>query len=205
MIAIGTLKAFLKHPDEPGVTALLTTLETMAVQLVEDETGRFFGASETRTEYLIGDGTRKLHLAENATAITSVGRRRLVGDSFDAITEGDDDGFEIRAPRAESGRATLLRKAGLGWTIGFEFRVIYAFGYTAGAEPVTIRQAVMDIVALKYHTRGLEGLKSISAGGVTRIVKGDATKLTFDGRDILAVPGLSRTLGQWKTRTMVLQ
>ena len=67
MIEIGALKDWLGNPDEEGVTELLTTLETMAVELVEDETGRFFGAVETRTEFLIGDDTRDLHLAENPT------------------------------------------------------------------------------------------------------------------------------------------
>ena len=197
MIAIATLKTWLGDPDEPGVTALLTTLETMAVQLVEDETGRFFGATETRTEYIEGDGTRDLHLAENPTAITSVGARRYIGDSFETITEGNTDGFEIRAPRSDSGRARLLRKASLVWTDGFEHRVIYEFGYKAGSEPLRIRQAVMDLVALKYHGRGLEGLKSFAAGGVSRTV--------FDGHDILQVPGLSRTLQLWRARPMVLQ
>ncbi len=197
MIAIATLKTWLGNPDEPGVTALLTTLETMAAQLVEDETGRFFGAEETRTEYIIGDGTRDLHLTENPTAITSVESRRYIGDSFDAITEGDADGFEIRAPRSDSGRARLLRKASLGWADGYEHKVIYEFGYTAGEEPEGIRQAVMDLVALKYHGRGREGLKGFSASGVAWT--------QFDAHDILQVPGLTRTLGRWRIRPMVLQ
>ena len=197
MIAIGTLKKWLGDPDEPGVTALLTTLETMAAQLVEDETGRFFGAEETRTEYIIGDGTRDLHLAENPSAITSVGARRYIGDSFETITEANTDGFEIRAPRSDSGRARLLRKASLVWTDGFEHRVIYEFGYATNSEPERIRQAVMDLVALKYHGRGREGLKGFSAGGVAWT--------QFDARDVLQVPGLARALGLWRVRPMVLQ
>ena len=200
MIAIPTLKSWLGNPDEPGVTALLTTLETNAVQLVEDETGRFFGASETRTEHIIGDGTRDLHLAENATAITSVGSRRYIGDSFDTITEANSDGFEIRAPRSESGRARLLRKASLSWLDGYEHRVIYEFGYAALAEPLRIRQAVMDLVALKYHSRGREGLRSFEAGGVKWAQFTSITAL-----DVLEIPGLSRTLGLWRARPMVLQ
>jgi hypothetical protein len=200
VIATDDLKAFLGYPDEEGVTELLEVLEPAAVQLVEDETGRFFGASETRTEYIIGDGTRDLHLAENATAITSVGARRHIGDSFDTITEGDSDGFEIRAPRADSGRARLLRKGSLWWLDGYEYRVIYAFGYTAGAEPGRIRQAVMDLVALKYHSRGREGLRSWEAGGVRWAQFTSITEL-----DVHLIPGLSRTLGLWRARPMVLQ
>ena len=197
MIAIGVLKGWLGNPDEEGVTALLETLETTAAQLVEDETGRYFGAEETRTEYITGDGTRDLRLAENATAITSVGSRRYIGDSFNTITEGDSDGFEIRAPQSDSGRARLLRKASLRWADGYEHKVIYEFGYTAGSEPKRIRQAVMDLVALKYHGRGREGLKSWAAGG--------STWTQFDAHDILQVPGLARTLALWRARPMVLQ
>ncbi len=197
MIAIEELRSWLGNPDETGVTDLLEALEEMAVGLVQDETGRFFGAVETRTEYIIGDGTRDLHLNENPTAITSVGRRRLIGDSFETITEGDSDGFELRAPESDVGRAKLLRKAGLGWTDGYEHEVIYEFGYAVGAEPVRIRQAVMDLVALKYHSRGREGLQTWAAGG--------AAWKQFDAHDILQVPGLARTLKAWRTRRMVLQ
>ena len=197
MIAIADLKSWLGNPDEEGVTDLLTTLETMAVELVQDETGRYFGDSETRTEYIIGDGTRDLYLAENATAITSVGQRRQIGDAFETITEGNTDGFEIRAPRSDAGRARLLRKGSLGWYDGYEHKVIYEFGYATDAEPLRIRQAVMDLVALKYHGRGKEGLKTFAAGG--------AAWTQFSAEDILGVPGLERTLGLWRTRMMVLQ
>ncbi len=200
MIAIETLKAWVGNPDGHGVTAILTALEASAVQLVEDETGRFFGASETRTEHIIGDGTRDLHLAENATEITSVGARRHIGDSFDTITEGDSDGFEIRAPRAESGRARLLRKGSLWWLDRYEYRVIYDFGYTAGSEPGRIRQAVMDLVALNWNSRGREGLRSFEAGGVQWAQFTSITSL-----DAHLIPGLSRTLGLWRARPMVLQ
>ncbi len=197
MIEIEELREWLGHPDEPGVTALLVALEAMAVQLVQDETGRFFGAEETKTEYIIGDGARDLYLNENATAITSVGQRLQIGDSYTTITEGDSDGFEIRAPRSDSGRARLLRKGSLGWNDGYEHRVIYEFGYTAGAEPTRIRQGVKDLVALKYHTRGREGLKGWSAGG--------SSWTQLDASDVGQVPGLSRTLKLWRVRAMAIQ
>ena len=197
MIASDELRSWLGNPDEPGVTDLLEALEEMAVELFQDETGRFFGAEETRTEYIIGDGTRALHLNENPTAITSVGQRRLIGDSFQTITEGSSDGFELRAPESDVGRAKLLRKAGLGWADGYEHRVVYEFGYATGLEPLRIRQAVMDLVALKYHGRGHEGLQTFAAAGV-------AWK-QFDANDILQVPGLARTLKAWRVRRMVLQ
>ncbi len=197
MIAIAELRRWLGNPDEPGVTTLLTTIEAMAVQLVQDETGRYFGASKTHTEYIIGDGTRDLYLNENATAITSVGQRRQIGDSFDTITEGNTDGFEIRAPRSDSGRARLLRKGSLGWYEGYEHKVIYSFGYTAGSEPTRIRQGVKDLVALKYHTRGREGLAGFSAGG--------SSWTQLDASDVDQVHGLSRTLKLWRIRSMAVQ
>ncbi len=200
MIAIATLKAHLGNPDAEGVTEVLTALEAMAVELVQDETGRYFGASTTRTEYIEGDGTGALHLAENATAITSVGQRRHIGDSYTTITEGNTDGFEIRAPTADSGRARLLRKGSLGWYDGYGHRVIYEFGYTAGAEPDRIRQAVIDLVALKWNSRGREGLRSWNAGGVQWAQFTSITSL-----DVHLIPGLTRTLGLWKARPMVLQ
>lgn len=197
MIAIEELTSWLGNPDEAGVTALLEALEEMAVGLVQDETGRFFGAEETRTEYITGDGTRELHLNENPAAITSVGQRRYIGGSFRTITEASSAGFELRSPESAVGRAKLLRKAGIGWSDGYEHRVVYDFGYAAGSEPVRIRQAVLDLVALKYHGRGYEGLKTFAAGGVART--------QFDARDILQVPGLARTLNLWRVRRMVLQ
>ena len=197
MIEIEELRSWLAHPDEPGVTALLVALETMAVQLIEDETGRFFGPEETRTEYIIGDGTRDLYLNENPTAITSVEQRRHIGDSYTTITEGDSDGFEIRAPRSDSGRARLLRKGALGWYDGYEHRVIYEFGYATDAEPLRIRQGVMDLVALKYHSRGREGLKGWSAGG--------SSWTQLGASDVDQVPGLSRTLKLWRIRSMAVQ
>ena len=200
MIAIDELRSWLGNPDEPGVTEILEDLEEMAVELVQDETGRFFGAEETRTEYIIGDGTRALHLNENPTAITSVGQRRIIGDSFQTITEGSSDGFELRAPESDVGRAKLLRKAGLGWSDGYEHRVIYEFGYASDDEPARIRQAVMDLVALKYHSRGREGLRNWAGGGVTW-----AQFTSITAQDVHQIPGLSRTLKMWRTRRMVLQ
>ncbi len=196
MIAEATLKSWLGNPDGEGISDQLTELEGMAVELVQDETGRYFGAAETKTEYIFGDGTNRLHLNENPSAITSVGRRSTIGDTFEAIVEGDSDGFELRAPESDSGRATLLRKGGR-WSSGDELKVIYEFGYVALAEPKRIRQAVMDLVALKFHGRGREGLKGFSAGGVAWT--------QFDAQDILQVPGLTRTLGLWRPRSMRLQ
>lgn len=195
MIAIPVVKTWLGQPDEEGLTQLLTDLEARAVALVLSETERHFDVAAALTEYRTADGSAKLRLNENATAITSVHERLNPGDTWVEIVEGDSDGFEIRAPRAGdvSGRAILLRKDGLRWRFGFEYRTIYSFGYTAGSEPGQIRQAVLDLVSLKYHQRGREGLLSYRAG--------DESWVQFSADDVLGVPGLKRTLALWRGRT----
>ena len=192
MITIPLLQQWLGQPDEDGLTDLLTTLEERAVDIVLEETERRFGVAASLTEYIIGDGNRTLRLNENPTAITSVAERLHVGDAWTTITEGDSDGFELRAPKTSSptGKAKLLRKDGIVWRYGFEYRVIYSFGYVAGSEPGAIRQAVFDLVSLKYHGRGREGLQAFRAG--------DVSWTQFSADDILAVPGLKRTLARWR-------
>ncbi len=192
MISIALLKEWLGQPDEDGLSTLLTALEERAVDIVLEETERHFSVAAALTEYMIGPGTRTLRLNENPTAITSVSERLRVGDSWTAITEGDSDGFELRAPKTSSpsGKAKLLRKDGLAWLYDYEYRVIYSFGYVAGSEPGPIRQAVFDLVSLKYHGRGREGLQAFKAG--------DVAWTQFSADDVLAVPGLKRTLARWR-------
>lgn len=194
MIEIPLLKEWLGQPDEEGLTALLTTLEARAVAIVLEETERHFDVTATLTEFLIGDGTRVLRLNENPTAITSVEQRHDIGDAWEAIVEGASDGFELRAPKATNpaGKAKLLRRDGLPWRFGWEHRVIYDFGYPDNQEPGSIRQAVFDLVSLKYHQRGREGLLAFRAG--------DVSWTQFSADDILAVPGLKRTLSRWRGR-----
>lgn len=194
MISVPDLKAWLQQPDEEGLTELLTSLEERAVDIVLQETERHFDVAAALTEYRIGAGTRTLQLNENPTAITSVEERLNVGDAFTAIVEGDSDGFELRPPKtsAIASKATLLRKGGIVWRFGWEHRIIYSFGYVAGSEPGAIRQAVMDLVALKYLQRGKEGLQAYRAG--------DVAWTQFSGDDVLRVPGLKRTLALWRGR-----
>jgi hypothetical protein len=192
VIAVADLLDWLGNPS--GVSDLLTALEARAVDLVQQETERYFGTSTAHTEYLIGEGALKLRLNEAPTVITSVHERTSVGGDWTEITAGDDDGFEIRAPDSDAGRAILLRKGGLSWSYGHEYRVIYPFGYTAGAEPGEIRQAVIDLVAFKYHERGREGLRSETLGDYSYTTLVDA----MGRRDLAAVPGLMRTLARWR-------
>ena len=59
-----------------------------------------------------------------------------------------------------------------------------------GSELGAIRQAGFDLVSLKYHGRGREGLQAFRAG--------DVSWTQFSADDILAVPGLKRTLARWR-------
>lgn len=195
MIEIPVLQRWLGLPDEEGLTLLLTDLEAAAERIVLTETERHFDVTATLTEYIRGDGSAKLRLNENPGAITSVDERLNPGDPWEAIVEASAQGFELRAPRAGdlAGKALLLRRDGLAWRFGYEYRVIYDFGYPDNGEPADIRQAVMDLVALKYHQRGREGLQAYRAG--------DVSWTQFSDEDILGVPGVRRTLARWRGRT----
>lgn len=194
MIAVADLLDWLGNPNEPGVTALLTALEARAVDIVEQETERYFGASTTRTEYLKGDDTNVLRLRERPATVTSLEYRMYVGDAWTAIVGADADGWELRLPASETAGGVLLRKAGLCWSSCYEFKATYTFGYTAGAEPGEIRQAVIDLVSFKYNERGREGLRSETIGDYSYTTLVD----TMGKRDLLQVPGLMRTLARWR-------
>jgi hypothetical protein len=179
MIELADLKRWLGVSGS-GDDTLLTDLEARAVDFLERETGRHFGTAEAKTEIHEGDGTPILWLNELPSSLTSVEERQEVGDSWTAIPEGDDDGWELRAPK-------VLRKGSHVWDAGYEFRVIYNFGYTAGNEPKEVRQAVLDLCALKYHPRGQEGFKSGRVGD-----------FVFSPADAMAVPGLEAVIRRWR-------
>lgn len=197
MISATDLAAWLgapSEPSEPGVTALLTALEVRAVDFIQRETGRYFGVAAARTEYLLGDDGNVLRLAEDPSAVTTVEYRTYVGESWTAIVSGDDDGWELRrSPDGVIG-ARLLRKSGSAWSSCYEYKVTYSFGYTADAEPGEIRQAVMDLVALKYQERGREGLKAEAIGDYSYSTLTDA----YGRRGIAAVPGLAEVIARWR-------
>ena len=194
MIDVSDLKVWLGNPSEPGVGTLLTSLEARAVEIIEAETLRYFGTSITHTELLEGDGSRALRIRERPAAVTSVEYRPYPGEAWAAITGGDADGWELQLPRGVGG-GVLMRKSGYRWTCGYEFRVIYDFGYTAGAEPGDIRQAVFDIVSFLYNERGREGLRGETIGDYSYSVMAEAT----GKRSMLtSMPTLAATIARWK-------
>ena len=147
MISIEDLRVHLRA----GVSddGYIEALEVGAVAHVERETGRYFGAVASDTEYLVGTGGVKLWLKEapdETTNPVAVNEAANPGATQTTITAGNDDGFLVRGPR-------LVRKNGFAWTLGYEYEVAYDRGYAAGSEPDDIRQAVQAIVGLWYERR----------------------------------------------------
>ncbi len=193
MIPLGDLLDWLGNPS--GVDGLVRDLEERAVDIVERETERHFGTSETFTEMLTGSGEQRLWLAEAPSEITSVEERAYPGADWTTLTAAADDGYELRAPTSGSGVASLVRLGGYSWKYGYDYRVIYDFGYDEGAEPLEIRQAVLDLVAATYQQRQTLGLKSETIGDYSY------TTSTEGGGDISSMPGLRRMLSRWRRKT----
>lgn len=182
MIELPALKAHLGTDAvraDPDRDTVLSSLEAAAVDFVQRETGRYFGASTTFTEYIDGEDDREIWLNEPASSVTSVHERCDIGDVWEEIAEGDSDGWELRDAR-------LLRKGGCVWERGSEYRVIYDFGYAAGSEPGEIRQLVTDLVAHRYRQRGIEGHASGKLGDYG-----------FTSADLDAITGARQVLERW--------
>jgi hypothetical protein len=194
VIALEDLKAWL------GVTgtdsdALLTALEARAVDFVQRETGRYFGIETERVELIRGDGSDTLGLRERpelesesvAGGITLVESRALTAESWTAIADTE---WELHLPMDDTGiLGGALYRMGDVWRRDTRYRVTYDFGYVVGAEPGEIRQAVIDIVELKYLERGRFGLRGETLGDYS---------YTLGQRDIENVPDLMGTLNRWR-------
>ncbi len=192
--------AWMGNPDTPGASDLLVTLEARAVDIITSETERYFGASTVHSEIISGEGCDRIWLNEAPTAVTSVEERCGAGDDWTAIDGAGSDGWELRAPVSISGVTTLHRKNGLTWLFGHEYRVTYSFGYASGSEPAEIRQAVLDLVALKYNERGREGLRSETIGDYSWTALADS----MGNRDLRAVPGWGSMVRRWRRGTRMM-
>lgn len=147
MISLAKLKAALRITASTD-DGYLVDLEVQAVSFVERETGRYFGAVASVTEYLIGGGTDTLFLSEAPAAPpTTVTERTYPGGDATTITAADADGYVLR------GTMKLVRKGGGIWARGYEYEVTYDRGYAAEAEPGEIRMLVTDLVAYWYEER----------------------------------------------------
>jgi len=183
MIALADLKAHLRSLEvkvDPDRDTVLASLEAGAVAFVEGETDRHFGTTITITEYLQGTADDTLWLKEAPSAVTSVEERSEVGGTWTEIDTADSDGWELRSHQ-------VLRKGGNVWERGYEYRVVYDFGYTSGSEPAEIRQLVTDLVSFRWRQRGLEGHASGAMSGYS-----------FTLSDIEAIPGAEQVLERWR-------
>lgn len=189
MIAIDDLLSWLGNPGEPNVLTVLEALEGMAVDIVQRETGRYFGPVVEHVELLSGVGTARLRLRERPDEVALVEHRMRPGDAW-----ADVDGFELYTlPRATVG-SELVRTGHQRWLLGHEYQATYNFGYAEGEEPGEIRAAVMDVVDLLYHDRTRKGLRSESIGDYSYTALVGAT-----GRgDIMAAAGHGSTLVKWR-------
>lgn len=193
--------AWLGSPSDPGISTVLEVLEARAVEIVQSETDRYFGAPIEHVEQLVGDGSDRLYLRERpwpeaeSVEATTVEYRAEVGDAWAVIDPDSSEGWELEYPRPIWLGAVLRRKGGDIWTAGYEYRVTYTFGYAAGEEPGDVRQAVIDIVCYKYGERGREGLRSETIGDYSYSIMAEAT----GKRNLLtAVPGLAETVQRWR-------
>jgi hypothetical protein len=186
VIGLGELKDWLNVTSGTD-DALLVLLEKRAVEFVQEVTGRHFGLATAFTEILAGTGDDTLWLNELPASLTSVEERTGVGDTWTALTEGDDDGWELDAPR-------LWRKKNFTWRLGRQYRVIYTFGYAANAEPGEVRQLVLDLTKLKYDERCSNLAIASEQIGDERYARNAFTS------DLKNIPWVGETLDAWRWR-----
>lgn len=192
MVPWSELQPWLEAPDDDQ--SLVTGLEERAVSFLERQTGgRFFRAKATTSEIVDGQGTRDLWLSDPPTQDPSeVLEVEEVGDTGTEIAAADDDGWERRG-------AKLVRKGGCVWEAGYEYHVTYERGYTADQNepadltdaPKDLRQAVIDLVALKYRQRGMEGTE-----------RGGFGDYSFTVGDVAQIPGLQDTIDDYSWVTV---
>lgn len=186
MIDVADLMAWLGNPGEPEAVTVIEALEGRAVEIIERETGRYFRAPIEHVEVLRGDGSTLLWLRERPTEIDSVEERARPGEEW---TEVPANRYEVEVMTSKLPTPARLRHASR-WRADCDYRVTYQFGYAAGQEPGDIRQAVIDLVALKYQERGRGGLRSETIG--------DYSYTRMSAADLEAVPEIARTVARWR-------
>ena len=185
MIEYGELNDWLRAAAEDA--ALIVLLEKRAVDFVERETLRHFGATAVFTDVYTGTGTNTLWLRNAPSALTTVKYRQGVGDDWISILTGDDDGWELDGYR-------VRRNRGYRWSQLEEFQIIYSFGYTANAEPGDIRQVVLDLTKWAYDTRDQ------TAGLISEQVGPERYTRAQFNRGLSDMPWIGETLARWTWR-----
>jgi hypothetical protein len=128
--------------------SLLEELRDAALAFLARSTARYFGPVAETTEWA-GIAGRSLWLAEAPTGTVTITRN---GDVLEA------GAYEVR------GRE-IVRTDGTWWGHWGEHRMEYERGYTEETLPPDIRQAVIDLIAIRWQEKGREGLQSETIGG----------------------------------------
>lgn len=164
MISEADLKAYLGGSFTAGETTVLTELESRAVALVERATGRYWGASASKTYTLEGSGSESMWIPDEITAVTSVSVRNEIGEDWTALTT---DEYE------QVGRE-FLRSAGVLWPEGRGLvKIVATRGYATGAEPGPIRQLVLDLVNWQYRAGRKLALDDVGSPDVAKVAGWD--------------------------------
>ena len=144
MISLADLKLYIGAlEDGDDADDVLTALEVEAVALVEQATGRFFGASGSVTWYLDGAGQTVIYLPDYVTAVASVSYRGSLVEDFTALVV--TTGYFVDGTR-------VYRVDGAAFPDGAALvKVVATRGYASNAEPQPIRQLVKDLVNFYYR------------------------------------------------------
>lgn len=172
MISEADLKAYLGGSFTTAEATILTELESRAVALVERATGRFWGASASKTYTLEGDGSASIWIPDDVTAVTSVSVRDELGDDWTELTT---DEYE------RLGRE-FLRSGGAVWPEGRALvQIVATRGYASGAEPGAIRQLVLDLVNWQYRAGRKLALEDVGSPDVAKVAGWDRTISLYRG------------------------
>lgn len=180
MISIAKLQRSLPAAVGEDET-MLSEMITRAQAFIEVQTRRYFGLVSNVTEYLSGNGSRHLRLAEPVVpdeydvAIDLVEERDYPGGTATEITDTE------YATRDGGNTSYLVRLGGYVWTTGKEYAVTYDRGYPTDEGPPDIEQLVIDLIALRLKFRGLEGMRSETIGGYSYTRFGDGDLDSIDG------------------------
>lgn len=170
MIEVQELKSWLGIlSSDTSYDQVLQDLEKRTVVLLENETDRYFGPVKTITEYVNGNGRTEIWLKEKPITITSVSYRDYLDNTWTAYATTDYEQHD----------RVLFRLLNEEWPLGKKnIRVIYTAGYDVGTEPEDIRQAVLDLISMKFRQRGTEGMHSQKLGDY-EYTKSDIEKIPF--------------------------
>ena len=136
MLDLSELRTWLVQEGITANDTLLTAIEARAVALVQQWTGRYFGATDTGyTEYLDGNGEQVIYITDTPTAEPAMYTRDSLLSSWiqTAITYVEHEDRKV---------INLLEP----WPEGVRnVKAVYSRGYASGSVvPSDIRQLVFD-------------------------------------------------------------